>query len=81
MKIAREQLLEWQDHPITQLVKTRAEQLKDSYSRIDSIPIDVDNQKRGEYVIAFQNYSGAITDVMDFEELLSEDITDDTTEL
>ena len=41
----------------------------------------MDNQKRGEYVIAFQNYSGAITDVMDFEELLSEDITDDTTEL
>jgi len=59
----------------------RAERLRAHHNNIDNIPLGESSQERGDHVLAFQNYSCAIADVMDFEELLSEDITDDTTEI
>jgi hypothetical protein len=66
---------------VTQLVKMRAEILRREHNAIDNIALDLSSQGRSDCVLALQNYTGAIADVMDFENLLSEDITNDTTEL
>lgn len=66
---------------MTQLVMMRAETLRSDHNAVDGIPVGLSSQDRSDCVLALQNYSGAIADVMDFENLLAEDITDDTTKL
>jgi len=60
---------------VTQLLQMRAEQLKAHHNDVNNIPLCASSQERGDYVLAFQNYTGAITDLMDFEHMLSEDVT------
>ena len=60
---------------MTQLLQTRAEQLREYHNDVNNIPMCESSQERGDHVLAFQNYTGAITDLMDFEHMLSEDVT------
>ena len=66
---------------MTRLLQVRAEELKSYHSDIGNIPLGDSRQERWDYVLAYRNYLGAVDDVMDFEHLLKEDITDDTAEL
>lgn len=66
---------------MTQILQMRAENIQTYYNDIRSIPLEESAEERGNRVLAHQNYSGAIADIMDFENLLAEDITDDTSDL
>ena len=66
---------------MTQLLQLRAEEIQNHFNDIRSIPLDESAEERGNRVLAHQNYSGAVADLMDFKNLFDEDIADDESEL